>query len=99
MRIYIYLNFKSNRDIQVKNMTMNRRPCRKNSQDKFSKCIHFVMNNLLFLFSYYHYYLHLCQKIYYFLIFCLNSGTVVPLNAHIDPIWVPYSNGRSTFEP
>ena len=36
------------------------------SQDKFSKCIHFVMNKLLFLFSYYHYYLHLCQKIYYF---------------------------------
>ena len=56
----------------------------------------------LFLFSYYHYYLHLCQKIYFFfffLIFCLNSGTVVPLNAHTDPIWVPYSNGRSTLEP
>ena len=29
---------------------MNRRPYRKNSQDKFSKCIHFVMNNYYFYF-------------------------------------------------
>ena len=52
------------------------------------------MNKLLFLFYYYHYYLHLYQEMYYFLILCLNSGRVVPLNTHIEPIWVPYSNGR-----
>ena len=80
-------------------MTMNRRPCRKNCQDKFSKCIHFVMNKLLFLFSYYHNYCIYIRKFTIFLIFCLNSGTVIPLNAHIDPIWVPYCNGRSTLEP
>ena len=57
------------------------------------------MNKQLFLFYYYHYYLHLYQEIYYFLILCLNSGRVVPLNTHIEPIWVPYSNGRSTLEP
>ena len=56
------------------------------------------MKKLLFLFYYYQYYLHLCQEIYYFLILCLNSGTVVPLNTHIEPIWVPYGNGRSTLE-
>ena len=43
------------------------------------------MNKLLFLFYYYHYYLHLYQEIYYFLILCLNSGRVVPLNTHIEP--------------
>ena len=80
-------------------MTMNRRPCRENSEDKFNRYFHFVMNKLLFLFYYYHYYLHLYQEIYYFLILCLNSGKVVPLNTHIEPIWVPYSNGRSTLEP
>ena len=53
----------------------------------------------LFLFYYYHYYLHLCQEIYHFLILCLKSGTVVPLNTHIEPIWVQYSNGRSILEP
>ena len=42
------------------------------------------MNKLLFLFYYYHYYLHLYQEIYYFLILCLNSSRVVPLNTHID---------------
>ena len=60
-------------------MTMNQRPCRENSQDKFNRYFHFVMNKLLFLFYYYHYYLHLCQELYYFFILCLNRGTVVPL--------------------
>ena len=53
MLIYIYLNFKSNRDIRVKrkkNMTMNRRPCRENSQDKFNRYFHFPMKMLLFFY-------------------------------------------------
>ena len=71
-------------------MSMNRRPCRKNSQDKFSKCIHFVMNKLLFLFSYYHYYLHLCQKIYYF--FFKYFVKIVVQLFPLMPILTPYGS-------
>ena len=76
-----------------------RPPYRENSQDKFNRYFHFVLNKLLFFFFsiIIFYFLFI---IIFFLILCLNSGTVVvPLNTHIEPIWVPYSNGRTTLEP
>ena len=66
-----------------------------NSQDKFNRYFHFVMNKPIFFLL-----LLSIFFLFYFLILCLNSGTVVvPLNTHIEPIWVPYSNGRTTLEP
>ena len=77
--LYIPLNFKNNRDIRVKIKIWPWIDVHVGKiVDKFNRYFHFVMNKLLFLF-YYHYYLHLYQEIYYFLILCLNSGRVVPI--------------------
>ena len=70
---------------------MNRRPSRENSQDKFNRHFHFVMNKPLFLLYYYHYYLHLCQL--FPLILILN-----PYGSHIV-MGGQHWNHRGPWEP